>query len=126
MLPLGEFPDAAWVPVPPRPGKIKKNGWDQIEYLARLLEKGIRRTDSGVQRQVSRCLKRLPSLSQKELNRDERRHNLNGRILASSNVPRTAVLFDDVYTTGSTMDACAGALKNSGAERVYGVCLYYD
>jgi ComF family protein len=116
--------DPCWVPVPPKPGKIKKTGWDQIEYLARLLEK--------MRLPVRRCLKRLPSESQKELNKEKRRENLKNRMLVknqdgeTSAVPKTAILFDDVYTTGSTMDACAAALKSGGAERVYGICLCYD
>jgi predicted amidophosphoribosyltransferase len=40
--------------------------------------------------------------------------------------PKTAILIDDVMTTGSTMDICASVLKAGGAERVYGVCLFYD
>jgi predicted amidophosphoribosyltransferase len=35
-------------------------------------------------------------------------------------------LFDDVITTGSTLDACAEALKEDGAEQVYGMNLFYD
>jgi predicted amidophosphoribosyltransferase len=31
---------------------------------------------------------------------------------------RTIVLVDDVFTTGSTADACARALKRAGAKRV--------
>jgi len=116
--------DLCWVPVPPKPGKIKNSGWDQIEYLAVLLEK------KGLP--VRRCLERLPSENQKKLNREKRRENLKNRILvkkhgnAKSSVPKTALLFDDVYTTGSTMDACAAALKSGGAEKVYGICLCYD
>jgi len=113
-----------WVPVPPKPGKIKKTGWDQIEYLAKLLER------AGLP--VARCLKRLASESQKTLSREKRRENLKNRILVRKPggkyraVPKTAILFDDVYTTGSTMDACAAALKSGGAEKVYGICLCYD
>ena len=125
------------IPVPARPGKIKKNGWDQIEYLAKLLEYG-----SPLKPELSipviRCLKRLPSETQKELNRENRLQNLKGRIIVRKTrnilskqnvlltVPKTAVVFDDVYTTGSTMDACAAALKAEGAENVYGICLCYD
>jgi len=119
-----EAKDSAWVPVPPRPGKIRKQGWDQMEHLAGLLDKDHKRSGRGIP--VSRCLRRLPSRSQKELNKEERGRNLKGRILCTRQPPRTAILFDDVITTGATMNACAAALLEGGAERVYGVCLFFD
>jgi len=119
--------EAAWVPVPPRPGKVKKQGWDQIEFLARALE-GERQRSRGNNDflPVRRCLKRLPSRTQKELSREERKMNLKGRITCVKPPPRTAILFDDVITTGATLDACAAVLKEGGAEKVYGICLFYD
>ena len=111
--------EAVWVPVPPRPGKIKKQGWDQVEYLAGLLEKNKRYP-------LCRCLKRLPSESQKALNREGRAGNLKGRILCVKKPPETALLFDDVITTGATLNACARALLESGTKKVYGAGLFYD
>ena len=126
-----ETDTAAWVPVPPRPGKIKKQGWDQIEFLAKRLDRlynsGNRKYNfSDTCLPVTRCLRRLPSKSQKKLNRKERKSNLKGRILCISKPPETAVLFDDVITTGATMNACAEALLNAGTKKIYGVCLFYD
>jgi len=112
-------PDTAWVPVPPKPGKIKSQGWDQIEYFAKLLE----RTGSL---NVCRCLKRLPSRNQKELNREERGVNLKGRIKCIKQPPETVIVFDDVITTGATINVCAEALLSAGSKNVYGVCLFYD
>ena len=114
-----EIKNAVWVPVPPRPGKMKKQGWDQVEYLAKRLKKSS-------QLPFSRCLKRLPSRSQKELNREEREKNLEGRIICSRMPPKNAILFDDVITTGVTLNACAAALLKGGAEKVFGICLFYD
>jgi len=117
----------AWVPVPPRPGKIRKTGWDQVEALARNLERSRprRKTEAGTM-PVVRCLERLPSRSQKELNRTERAANLIGKIRCLGPVPETALLFDDVLTTGATMNACAAALKKAGTARVYALALFYD
>ena len=89
-----------------------------MEYLAALLEK------KGMA--VNRCLKRLPSKSQKELGRENRRSNLKGRIVPVRQVPATVMLIDDVMTTGSTLDACAAALKEAGSQTVFGLCLFYD
>jgi ComF family protein len=111
--------ETAVVPVPPRPGKLRKTGWDQVEYLAKLMEK----RDVFY---VSRCLKRLRSKSQKELDRENRKTNIKGRIIPKKQIPETAVVIDDVITTGSTLDACACALKEGGAKAVYGLCLFYD
>jgi ComF family protein len=106
------------VPVPPRPGKLRSSGWDQVAYLgSRLVRLGAR---------PRACLRRLPSKSQKELDKADRTTNLMGKIVCVKPPPKTAILFDDVITTGATLDACAVALKNSGAEKVYAVCLFYD
>ncbi|MCL2880014.1 MAG: ComF family protein [Treponema sp.] len=116
------------VPVPPRPGKIKRAGWDQIEYLARLIESG--RDEPGHTSmpgfEISRCLKRLSSDIQKNLARRDRLTNLKGRIITIRNPPRTAIIIDDVITTGSTIEACASVLKAGGAEKVYAICIVYD
>jgi ComF family protein len=106
------------VPVPPRPGKFRKTGWDQVEYLARLMEKW----DVFP---VSRCLTRLRSKSQKELGRENRKANIKGRIVPKKQIPKNAVVIDDVITTGSTLDACSRALKEGGAQTVCGLCLFY-
>jgi len=111
------------VPVPPRHGKIKREGWDQIEYLACLLEK-IEKKEGKVP--VRRCLERLPSQSQKELDRAGRQRNLLHRIRCKQDAPEEAILFDDVYTTGATMNVCAAALKQAGAKKVRGICLFYN
>ena len=115
----GSFADWQWVPAPPRAGKLKEKGWDQIELIARVLER-----DYSLP--ISRCLKRLNSQSQKELGKQSRQTNLVGQIIAAGAVPRRVILFDDVYTTGATLNVCAEVLKQHGAEQVFGLCLFYD
>ncbi len=116
-----ELKDAVIVPVPPRPSKVKDTGWDQVDYLVKRLKKL-----SKGRLKVSPCLKRRNSKTQKELKRAERIENLKGRILLCKQTPKTAIIIDDVITTGSTMEVCSQVLKEGGAEKVYGLCLFYD
>jgi len=107
------------VPVPPRPGKIRTKGWDQVEMIVRKM--GI---VSGLP--VNRCLARLSSKIQKELDRTGRLHNLDGRIRCLEPPPVEIVLVDDVMTTGATLNECAKILKQSGAHTVLAIALCYD
>jgi ComF family protein len=107
-------------PVPPRPGKIKETGWDQVDFLVKRLEKNLHKAS------VSRCLKRGKSKVQKRLNRMERLENLKGRITVKGSAPNVVLIIDDVITTGSTMEICSSILKENGAQKVYGLCLFYD
>jgi len=114
--------NAVIVPVPPRPGKIKEAGWDQVDYLVKRLTKYLPQVP------VNKILKRGKSKVQKQLNRADRLKNLKGRISinGSGNAPDIALLIDDVITTGATLEVCAAVLKEKGAKKVYGICLFYD
>jgi predicted amidophosphoribosyltransferase len=115
------FKDAILVPVPPRPGKIRDKGWDQIEELSVILAR-----NHGIT--VSRCLERTSHIAQKTLDRLGRKTNLKGHIAVRKEfpVPSSAILLDDLMTTGSTLDACAEALKNAGCGKVCGLTLFFD
>jgi ComF family protein len=118
---------AVWVPVPARPGKIKESGWEQIEELAKVLEcQDAAEGGAGKKITVERTLRRLPSRSQKELNREERQLNLKDKIKCARPPAKNIILFDDVFTTGATLSVCAEELKAAGAQRVRGLCLFYD
>lgn len=116
-----QYPGLPLVPVPPRPGR---RGRDPVERLARLLE-----ASRGVQ--VVRCLVRTGGVEQKSLDFAGRAENLKGRILVqpaglAAGLPRRVVLFDDVFTTGATADACARALRGAGCAAVDVLTLALD
>lgn len=53
----------------------------------------------------------------------ERRANVRGVFTARAHSPPAVVLIDDIYTTGSTVGACATELRRAGARCVDVVCL---
>ena len=112
---------AVAVPVPPRPGKLRDRGWDQIEDIARFLE-----VRHGIA--VSRCLERRSAVQQKKLGRLGRLTNMRGAIAVKEKaaVPQTVIVIDDLMTTGATLEACADALKTAGCGKVYGLTLFFD
>ena len=69
-----------------------------------------------------RCINTRP---QKELNDQERKKNLKKAFTIAQNIVqlRKVLLVDDIYTTGSTVDAAAECLKVSGIQEVYVLCI---
>jgi predicted amidophosphoribosyltransferase len=109
------------VPVPPRPGKLKEKGWDQIEEIARILQ-------SVHAVPILRCLSRTMGIQQKTLSRLARLGNIKGHIAVRPGIPmpETVIVLDDLVTTGSTLEACAEVLKIAGCRNVYGLTLFFD
>jgi ComF family protein len=116
---------AVLTPVPPRPGKVRQEGWDQTDYAARRLAKDRKKRREEGAPALYPCLKRLSGMRQKRLSLPERLVNLAGKIQVTCEIPPAVILFDDVITTGATLLACAAALKRAGAEQVYTLTLFY-
>jgi ComF family protein len=117
---LRSWPERTVVPVPPRPGKLRALGWDQVEEIARDLER------RGLP--VSRPLERRDSAEQKALGRGERGANARKAYVLRKGClsPELPLLIDDVITTCATLEACAAALKEGGALSVAALALAAD
>lgn len=107
------------VPVPPRNGKIRKKGWDQIEDLCNCLkfrygfkvEKFLLRNDRIQQKKLDR---------KQRISSSEKRYSFSRKLLRMNreNLPECVILIDDVMTTGITMESCALELKSAGIRKV--------
>lgn len=107
------------VPVPLTRKKQRMRGFNQSAYLAEHVGKRL-----GIPVSYSLLMKVHGTKSQKKLNAIQRRRNLKNAFQVKENIKGITVLvIDDVYTTGSTMEAVASCLKKAGAEKVYGITL---
>lgn len=107
--------DAASVAfVPASPSAYRRRGWDHAETLARAYGEAAGLPVVGL-------FERPVSKDQRQLTRAERFANMREavRLLPQAAPPRSLILVDDVYTTGSTLFAATEALRARGTERVY-------
>ncbi len=107
------------VPVPLHGSRQRERQFNQAEEIARAVS-GV----TGLP--LARLLKRVRRTeTQTRLSRQERLKNLKGAFAirwwkraAVRNEPPGVILVDDVFTTGSTVDACAKVLRKAGVQRV--------
>ena len=114
--PAGLLDAGVLVPVPGRPHGNRRRGFDHAHAIAQTLGQV-----TGLE--VMRALRRSPARAQVGLGRGARQANASGSVSVRPGVPTgsRAILVDDVYTTGATLDACALALRGAGAGEVVAV-----
>jgi ComF family protein len=133
MLAHGDFGrQDAIVPVPLHPRKLRRRGFNQALELGRAALRQLRR------RAGPEMAARLPALERTLLlrTRDTRELGHLGPIARLQEVAgafavadparvrdRRMLLIDDVFTTGATLNECAGVLRGAGAREVRVVAL---
>ncbi len=109
----------AIVPVPLHRGRLRRRGFNQAGLFAESLSDLTGIPVDGL------LAKKRMTKDQKGLNRWQRETNLREafEVVRKDRIPETVLLTDDIFTTGSTVDSCAKALKASGVKRVYFICI---
>ena len=108
------------IPVPLNKQKLSSRGYNQAKLIARPFSLAINRP------LISNTLFRtIDTRSQVGLSRNERIFNVqNAFIIKNNSVQgKRIILVDDVSTPGATLEACARALKEAGAEAIVGLTL---
>ena len=121
---LGEWivrcnPDAL-VPVPIHSTKRYVRGYNQAEVLAKELGRILHiPVESDL---IKRVRKTSPM---KDLSASERQNNLKRafKICCNDVKLNTVIIVDDIYTTGSTIDAMSYELRRVGVKRIYFITL---
>ena len=121
-------PDAL-VPVPLHIKRLRQRGFNQAEILAdKIGEKLEIQVINGL------LLRQKDTLPQKGLSSKDRKKNVSNAFFVPTEEFRLyhqikcVIIIDDIYTTGSTADACAEVLKDVGVEKVYflSICIGKD
>lgn len=129
--PLAEMMAVAWslvpppadvvVPVPLHPTRVRQRGYNQATLLARALAPRI-----GLPLHEGWLARERNTRSQVGLTRAERWSNVDGAFRCAAGVDlagRRVLLVDDVFTSGATLRAAAGALRAAGAGDVWALTL---
>ena len=107
-------------PVPLHARRERRRGYNQSYLLAREVSQRVQMPMADDQ--LLRSIDTPPQVAMS--GREERRQNIDGAFACTQDVTGLRVmLIDDVVTTGSTMSACASALKDAGASSVLGLAL---
>ncbi len=106
------------VPVPLHRTRERERGFNQSALLAEAIAMALHLP-------LSRHLQRLRATAhQVGMDRRAREANVQGAFLwRGPDIREPVLLIDDVLTTGSTMRACAHALRAAGAPEVHGLAL---
>ena len=108
------------IPVPLHASKRRQRGFNQAEEICVRLSEGL-----GVPVDTKVLYRGRKTAPQKDLNDRQRLANLVEAfgVYRDAARYRRVILVDDIYTTGSTAEACSRVLLGAGVEEVYVVCL---
>lgn len=106
----------ALVPVPIHAGRRRMRGYNQAELLAKRLSERI-----GIPVRTDLVMRVRSTKPMKDLSPGERQNNLKKAFKICSNDVKldTIVIIDDIYTTGSTIDAVSRELRGAGISKIH-------
>lgn len=112
-------PDAL-VPVPIHKSRKRKRGYNQAQMITQELS---RLTKIPMENHL--VVRTKQTLPQRKLSDRQRQNNLKKsfKILQNDVKLSTIVIVDDIYTTGSTIDAIAEVLSEAGVKKIYYMAL---
>ncbi len=108
------------VPIPLHPKRQRKRGYNQARLLAESLGRQL-----GIPVYADLLIRSKNTAPLKRMDAAERQNNLKRAFKMRPDEVKlnTIILIDDIYTTGSTMDAAAAVCREAGVRRIYFVTL---
>lgn len=110
------------IPVPIHPKKLEERGFNQAEVIA----EGVS-YESGIPLAAKGLIRKDSTAAMKNLTVRERSANLARAFKVGEDLSgyRSALIVDDIYTTGATIDGAATVLSGAGLSQIYflSVCI---
>lgn len=122
---LREF-KGVMIPVPLSKGRMRWRGFNQSELIGKKVASDLASLSINIKFDTELLKKNRDTKQQAECkSKAERLENLHGafQIDVNRKIPEHVILFDDVYTTGTTLNECARVLKNAGVKKVFGLAI---
>ncbi|MEA3398364.1 MAG: double zinc ribbon domain-containing protein [Patescibacteria group bacterium] len=117
---FSNFSHSLIVPVPLHKQRLKWRGFNQAQKIAEIVANKL-----NLEIDSSNLIRIKRAKPQAKINAAQRKKNIincfqwQGKNLNQKNI----ILFDDVATTGSTLNECARILKNAGAKEIWGLAI---
>lgn len=107
------------VPVPSSPESIKKRGWDQMQQIAKVLEKKYKYQTSPLLKTSDKAISEQKNLGKADrIQSVKSKYTVNKTLCLNMDKSIKIVLIDDIHTTGSTLFACRNILIENGFQDV--------
>ncbi|TVP79662.1 MAG: ComF family protein [Puniceicoccaceae bacterium] len=111
------FEGAILVPVPLHATKQRERGFNQSRVIARAIQRA-----TGAKAVENLLIRQEYTQTQTRLSRAARHQNVKNAFALASDAAVIAdysyILVDDVFTTGSTLNACAAVLRDAGVTQL--------
>ena len=110
------------IPIPLHRARAGERGYNQARIISEALSK-----KSGIPTRADILIRTMETDRMKELSAKDRTNNMIRAFEASGDCRgiKSVVLIDDIYTTGSTIDAASAVLRKAGIDEIYflAVCI---
>jgi len=109
------------IPVPMNIKKKRKRGYNQTELIIKKIVEIHGSTERIPVLETNMLLKTKETKTQSILKEKERRDNVKDAFIVNNNAKiknKKIILFDDIYTTGATVNECSRVLKQAGASEI--------
>lgn len=107
------------IPVPLHESRLRERGYNQSELIAEYIAE-----QTGIPMRADLLTRNRATKRQSSLKRYDRVLNVQGAFDCSADLNgKNIILFDDICTTGNTLQACAEALKDADAENICALTL---